>query len=131
FMNNLWKRLRERKLVHWALAYSAGAWLTLQFLSLLAQPFAWPDVVIRAATVLLAIGLLAVLVLAWYHGEKGQQKATGIELLMLAGILAIAAAAVAFVARKNPNKRPGTPVEAMATTPAQGSIAVLPFVDMS
>jgi hypothetical protein len=36
-----------------------------------------------------AIGFLAVLVLAWYHGERGAERATGIEVLMLTGILAM------------------------------------------
>jgi hypothetical protein len=98
-MRSFVSRLRERKLVHWAVAYLAGSWLVLQVLDLLAQPFAWPMLVMRAATVLLAIGFLAALVVAWYHGERGAQRATGIELLMLTGILAMAAAAVAFVSR--------------------------------
>lgn len=127
-------RLRERKLVHWAVAYLAGAWLVLQVLDLLASPFAWPALVLRAATVLLAIGFLAVLVLAWYHGERGAQRVSGVELLMLIGILAIAAAATSLVARGS--ERAAAPTE--ATAPAaeapvaeQGSIAVLPFADMS
>jgi adenylate cyclase len=127
-MRSLLSRLRERKLVHWAVAYLAGSWLVLQVLDLLAQPFAWPMLVMRAATVLLAIGFLAALVVAWYHGERGAQRATGIEVLMLTGILALAAAAVAFVSRT-----PGEPTFPVAfqTTAEQGSIAVLPFADMS
>ena len=46
-------RIKERKLFQWAFAYLAGAWLILQVLDLMAQPFAWPDLVLRAATVLL------------------------------------------------------------------------------
>jgi hypothetical protein len=65
-------RLNSRKIVHWGIAYLAGAWLILQVLDLLAQPFAWPDLVLRAATVVLAIGFFAALVLAWYHGEGRQ-----------------------------------------------------------
>jgi adenylate cyclase len=127
-MRSILSRLRERKLVHWAVAYLAGSWLVLQVLDLLAQPFAWPMLVMRAATVLLAIGFLAALVLAWYHGERGAQRATGIEVLMLTGILAMAAAAVSFVSRT-----PGEPSlpAAFHTAAEQGSIAVLPFADMS
>jgi len=127
-------RLKERKLVHWAVAYLAGAWLALQVLDLLATPFAWPALVMRAATVLLAIGFLAVLVLAWYHGERGRQRVSGIELLMLAGILGIAAAATGLVARGGPRRPvPAEPTSPTAEEPAteQGSIAVLPFVNMS
>ena len=132
-MRSFLARTRERKLVHWAVAYLAGAWLLLQVLDLLAQPFAWPDRVLRAATVLLAVGFLAALVLAWYHGERGAQRVSGIELLMLTGILVIAAAAVGFVGGRP--AAPAAPEPAVATSPAavaeQGSIAVLPFADLS
>jgi TolB-like protein/tetratricopeptide (TPR) repeat protein len=122
-------RLRARKLVHWAVAYLAGAWLLLQVLDLLAQPFAWPTLVLRAATVVLAVGFLAALVLAWYHGERGAQRVSGVELLMLTGILVIAGAAVAFVGGGTRVRPPATPDTAPAAE--QGSIAVLPFADMS
>ena len=82
---------------------------------------------------LLAVGFLAVLVLAWYHGEKGKQRASGIESPMLAGILAIAAAATGLVARGRiapaPAERTSSGNDGAAAE--QGSIAVLPFVNMS
>ncbi|HET9984290.1 MAG TPA: tetratricopeptide repeat protein [Longimicrobiales bacterium] len=133
-LSTLVARVRARKLGQWAVAYLASAWLVLQILSLLAQPFAWPDLVLRAATVLLAIGLLAVLVLAWYHGERGAQRVTGIELLMLAGILVLAGAAVTLVGkdkRAQATTTPETASPAAAPMAAQGSIAVLPFANVS
>ncbi|NJD10240.1 MAG: tetratricopeptide repeat protein [Gemmatimonadetes bacterium] len=127
--------LSRRKLGHWALAYLAGAWLLLQVLDLLAQPFAWPARVLRAATAVLAVGFLAVLVLAWYHGEKGAQRVSGVELLMLAGILVLAGAAVAIVGRGARAGGGAARAPAETTSPAavaeQGSIAVLPFADLS
>jgi TolB-like protein/tetratricopeptide (TPR) repeat protein len=131
--SSLLVRLKQRKLVQWALAYLAGAWLLLQLLDILAQPFAWPDLALQATTVLLAIGFFAALVLAWYHGEKGAQRVTGIELLMLAGILTIAGAALAFVGRGGSPEPPPAESAAsgVATVAEQGSIAVLPFVNMS
>jgi TolB-like protein len=119
--------LKQRKIFQWAAAYLAGAWLFLQLLSLVAQPFAWPVLVMKAATILAAIGFFAVLVLAWYHGEQGRQRASGIELLMLAGILLVAAAAVAFIARGRPPAA-AAPAGGIAE---KGSIAVLPFINMS
>jgi len=131
------ERLKRRKLVQWAVAYLAGSWLLLQVLSLLAQPFAWPDLVLRAATVLLAIGFFAALIIAWYHGERGVQRASGVEILMLAGILVIAGAAVALVGRSYA-RRGGSPPPvrgpagtATAAAGDQGSIAVLPFANLS
>jgi len=38
-MNDLLQRLRERKLVQWALAYLAGAWVLLQVIGLVGQQF--------------------------------------------------------------------------------------------
>ncbi len=133
-----WQVLKDRKLAQWALAYLAGAWVVLQVLDLLAQPFAWPVLVLRAAVVLLGVGFFAVLVVAWYHGERGTQRVSGPELLMLAGIFVVAGAAVAFVSRGRsgaPAAAAGRDATATAAAPAaaaeQGSIAVLPFLDLS
>ena len=80
--------------------YLAGAWLFLEALGFVAENFGWPTYITRSAIVLAAVGFLAVLVLAWYHGEKGRQKASGVELFILAGILVIASAAVATLGRE-------------------------------
>jgi TolB-like protein/Tfp pilus assembly protein PilF len=130
-------RVRQRKLGQWALAYLAGAWVVLQLIAMAAQPFAWPDLVVRAAWVLLATGFLVVLVLAWYHGERGQQRASGIELLMLAALLGIAGIGVALVSRSGvtPPAAASATVgaAALAATDAAGetSVVVLPFIDIS
>jgi serine/threonine-protein kinase len=134
------RRLREHKLFQWAAAYLAGAWLLLQALDVLDNAFHWPDAIQQGMIALLAVGLLAALVVAWYHGEKGRQRVSGVELLMLAGILALAAGVLSFVRREpsTDEARVSLPVAA-APAPAaparhvaeQGSIAVLPFLDLS
>lgn len=91
------ERVKRRKLVHWALAYLAGAWLTLQVLDLLAENFGWPVLVVQLATGLLAVGFVGALVLAWYHGERGEQRVSAVELGMLTALLVIAGAVVAFL----------------------------------
>lgn len=84
------QRLRERKLVQWALAYLAGGWVILEVFGFVADRFAWPGVLVRGATILLGMGFLLVLVLAWYHGEKGRQRVSGPELVWIALLLAAA-----------------------------------------
>jgi hypothetical protein len=69
-----WREIRDRKLVQWGLASLAGAWLALQAITLLGTTYDWPSMVLRAAPIVLAVGFLALLVLAWYHGEKGFQR---------------------------------------------------------
>jgi serine/threonine-protein kinase len=45
---------------------------------------------VRALHVLLIAGFFITLVLAWYHGEKGRQRVSGPELLLIALLLGIA-----------------------------------------
>lgn len=104
------RRIWDRKLVQWALAYLAGAWVLLQATTLVGQHFGWPGWVHRALIALAAVGLMATLVVAWYHGEKGRQRVSGPELLMLAALLIVAGAAVAVVTGPEGSARtPGPP----------------------
>jgi len=82
-------RLKQRKLVQWALAYIAFAFAMIQVLDVVAQRFAWPDQLERILILALAVGFLVVLVLAWYHGERGAQRISSTEIVILALLLAI------------------------------------------
>lgn len=84
--SGFFSRLRSRRLVQWSLAYVAAAWVSLQAAELLFGIFGWPDTWLRQLTVILVFGLPAAVVIAWYHGEKGQQRASVIELVLLAVI---------------------------------------------
>jgi len=83
------RSLRRRKIVQWGLAYVTGAWVALQGLDLLEEPWGLSDEIVRTAQVLLAAGVPLTLVLAWYHGEKGRQRVSGTELVIIAILLAI------------------------------------------
>ena len=88
-MSDLWTRLKQRKLVQWALAYVAFAFALLQGIEAVAQPFGWPQGVQRLATLALVVGFFLALLLAWYHGEQGRQRVSGTELLIIALLLGI------------------------------------------
>jgi adenylate cyclase len=79
------------------------------------------------------IGFFITLVLAWYHGEKGSQRVTGIELLMLAGALTIGGVALMWLGRGGALGHQGddSSTPAIPAVAEQGSIAVLPFINMS
>jgi TolB-like protein/Tfp pilus assembly protein PilF len=126
-MSSLIAELRSRKIVQWTLAYLAGAFVVLQVLDILADTFALPALVMRTATVLLAFGAVAAIIIAWYHGEKGQQRISGIEIVMLAAILIVAGIAMVVVGPK----RNGNATSAAAPAAEQASVAVLPFINMS
>lgn len=132
-----WEELKRRKIVQWGLAYLAGAWVVLQLVDVLGGPFGWSAGLTRGVAILLAAGFFVTLVLAWYHGEQGQQRVSGPELLMVTALLVVAGAAIAIASGSADTAAPEEPGEAMAL-PATGadsipsrSIAVLPLDDHS
>jgi TolB-like protein len=127
-MHAFWARLKQRKLVQWALAYLAGAWLLLQVLHLLGETYAWPPPLMRAIPVLLGFGLLGTLVVAWYHGERGRQRVSGPELLLLGALLVVAGGAVWLVGAQPAVDGPARAAGAAGDVPRYAaSVAVLPF----
>ncbi len=130
----LWQRLRRRKVGQWAIAYVAGAWGFLQGLQYTSGLLQWPEQLQKLAGLALLIGLPIVIVVAWFHGEGGGQRVTRAELAILTLLFLLggglfwrfqhAAAPLAAADRSS------TPPAAGAA-PADHSIAVLPFVNMS
>src|SRR6185369_3027060 len=88
-MNEFFQRLKQRKLVQWAIAYVAAAFALLQGIDIVAQQFGWPEGVRRGITLALVVGFFVTLVLAWYHGERGAQRVSGTELIILGLVLAV------------------------------------------
>jgi len=127
-MTEFFATLKQRKIVQWALAYVAGAFALIQVLDVVAQRFGWSDSIERALIIALAIGFFVTIVLAWYHGERGAQRASGMELLILALLLTIGGA-IAW--RFAPSAPPSVAAPAASASIAEKSIAVLPFADLS
>lgn len=76
-MSSLIERLKERKIVQWALAYLAAGFVVFQSIEVMAEPWNIGPGLQRAIHVLLLIGLFVVLVVAWYHSENGRQRVSG------------------------------------------------------
>jgi adenylate cyclase len=146
-MESVWQRLRSRKIVEWVIGYLAGGFGLLQLADVLEGAFSWPVTVLRVLTVVVAFGFFAVLILAWYHGEKGHQRIQGTELGLLTVVLLGTIATSWFVAASTPAEdlaEDAPPSTAPATetgssgqlalfdpATAQQSVAVLPFVNMT
>lgn len=142
-MDSLWQQLRSRKIVEWVIAYLAGGFGLLQLADVLEGPFSWPSTVIRVLTVIVAFGFFAVLIIAWFHGEKGHQRVHGTEVALLAAVFAATVAVSWYVA----STTPGPEASPVASPPASGagdsqlalfdpalaaqSVAVLPFVNIT
>jgi TolB-like protein/Tfp pilus assembly protein PilF len=136
-MTDFIARLKQRKLVQWALAYIAASFALIQVLDVVAHQFGWPDGLQRGITLVLIIGFVVALVLAWYHGERGAQKVSGTEIVILALLLAIGGGLLWRLARNASSTPSSINVAANANAAASAvsadrkSIAVLPFVNMS
>ena len=137
-----WAKLRRRKVVQWGLAYAAGAWGLLQGIGFAADAFHYPDATKQVAMLLLLLGLPIVLVVAWYHGDRGEQRVTRAELAILTLLFLLAGGF--FWRYQHATQAPSvanTPVTAPVVAPAEApapafnppahSIAVLPFANMS
>ena len=134
-MNEFFRRLKQRKLVQWTLAYVAAAFALLQGIDIVAQRFGWPEQTMRFVIIALSVGLFVTLVLAWYHGERGAQRVTGTELLILALLLAIGGGLLwRFVSiARGPTEQSGA-ARASAESKSEinaKSVAVLAFANLS
>ncbi|UCC71944.1 MAG: tetratricopeptide repeat protein [Gemmatimonadota bacterium] len=128
----LLQRLRQRKLFQWALAYLAGAWVLFQGIEVMAEPWALSPGLQRTIHLLVAVGFVITLVLAWYHGEKGRQRVSGAELLIIALLLAVGALLIRMY-RPTTVAAPETRQAEPARQPAGGavrSLAVLPLANL-
>ena len=82
-------------------------------------------------TLALSVGFFVTLVLAWYHGERGAQRVSGTELLILALLLAIGGG---FLWRFAGTSRAPIATQVNSTTSVfvpEKSVAVLPFENLS
>jgi TolB-like protein/Tfp pilus assembly protein PilF len=132
-VEGFFERLKQRKLVQWALAYIAAAFALIQVVDIVAQHFGWPEYTMRLVIIVLALGFFVTLVLAWYHGERGAQRVTGTELSILTLLLAIGGALLWRIAPTSgvSDARVSTAASPQATAADSKSIAVLPFENFS
>ena len=137
---SIWTRLSRRKVVQWGIAYSAGAWGLLQGIGFAADAFAWPNAIKQLALLLLLIGLPFTLILAWYHGDRGEQRVTGTELAIITLLFVLGGGI--FWRYQHATAPPSAAAPSSATTiadaprsmanttkmlPDRPSLAVLPF----
>ncbi len=125
-----WGKLRHRKVVQWGLGYVAVAWGLLQGLEFAVATFQWPEVLTRVGAVVAAVGVPVTITLAWFHGDRGEQRFTRAELVILAVLLAGGGLIVRQVAHVPPaTSSAASNIAGTKPTPAadRRRLAVLPF----
>lgn len=107
----------------------------MQALQFLAETYDWPSRVLKLSPLGFLIGLPILLVLAWYHGDRGEQRIRGSEAATV--LLLFLVAGGVFWLYEPASDAPGSSVAVTANAsdrapiPDEKSIAVLPFADMS
>jgi TolB-like protein len=74
------------------------------------------------------MGFFIALVLAWYHGEKGRQRVSGPELMMIAALLIVAGVALSTLGEGD---GPAEPTPEVVNEDQRPRIAVLPLHNLS
>jgi adenylate cyclase len=135
-----WERIKRHKIVQWTLAYLALAYTLLHGAEMLSGALGWSHGLVRIFTLVLIIGVPIVVILAWYHGARGQQRVSATEVMIIALLLGIGGALLWRDTKTEHAAQGATKSAAQdqvggdnATEPPApyASIAVLAFSDMS
>lgn len=89
-------RIMERKVAQWTAAYLAGAWVVLQLIEVLADIWGLSVLIQQLVSLVLGLGIMPALVVAWYHGEKGRQEVCTTECALMAATIMASVAALWF-----------------------------------
>src|SRR5438270_10958244 len=83
----LWRRVNDRKIVQWSVAYVALAYGIQHGVVLTAEAFLWPHTIQEISMLVLAFGLPVVMTFAWYHGQRASRRISGPELTLISLLL--------------------------------------------
>jgi TolB-like protein len=134
-MQRLLKLAQARNLDRIAVAYAVAGWVLVQGAAIIFPAFDAPAWALRAFIIAVLVGFPAALTVAWFatpHSDAIDEKTGGIShreivlLALLGVVLLLSVGELVFVIRRPP------PAPALAAAgPAQASIAVVPFINMS
>ena len=139
-LSGLWRRVTDRKIVQWSVAYVALAYGIQHGVILTSESFEWPNAVARISILLLALGLPVVMTFAWYHGERASRRISGPELTIISILLVIGSLFFYVFVRPSEDIATGSAVRQAGVAAARNaaadphgaiSVAVLPFVNLS
>src|SRR5436190_2092745 len=135
----LWRRINDRKIVQWSVAYVALAYGVQHGVVLTSDAFDWAHVVSRISMLLLVLGLPVVMTCAWYHGERASRRISGPELTIISILLVMSSLLFFVFVRPSAElalpavRQPGVAAARSASLNPAGaiSIAVMPFANLS
>jgi len=66
-LTNFWQELKRRKVIRVITVYAAAAFVILELVDIISEPFGLPDWTLKLVVVLLAIGLIVSIILSWIY----------------------------------------------------------------
>ena len=92
----LWGEIRQRRITQIVVAYLAAGWMAISVVDQLVDRGILPALLYSVLLIFYLFGIGAALLVGWYHGEKGVQKAPMVEVvsLVVLGIGCLGASAV-------------------------------------
>ncbi len=130
--SRIFRRIKETKVVQWAIAYLAAALALGQGYQLVAEAYRFPEIAGRLFVGLLLVGLPIAIVIGWYHGDRKLRNVSGAEATIISILLLIGAGLLVAFAR--PAEDRGASAVAAAARAASSNrvrIAILPFSNLS
>ena len=85
-MTSFFQELKQRRIVRIVASYAVSGWVATEVVGALVERGMLPELAYRIALVLFLGGLAASVVMGWFHGEKGHQQATILEIWLLTAL---------------------------------------------
>lgn len=99
------EELKQRRLFRIVVGYLAAGWVGLQAMDQLTGQGLLPDAAYQLALVWYLTGIPTALVLGWFHGEKGDQRASRGEIALLLLLAAVGVAGSAPIVSEEVDRR--------------------------
>jgi len=122
--NNLFTKLRDRKVLRTLLIYLGGSWVAIQVINLFIDRYQLSPFLFDATMILIIAGIPGSIIIAWFHGKRGPQKISRTEIFLHSILLVLAIIAGIFAYKLNSHEKK------IAFIPVENTIAVLPFENM-
>jgi tetratricopeptide (TPR) repeat protein len=123
--------LRERRVIPWLIGYAAVSWGLAEATGFAVDNYDVSRRLLDVVVFLIIVFFPAMLVLVWYHGEKGRQQVGRIEAILLMALAAVAIGGSFQIATRAQSTGQAAAQTEFGSAPVvdlgDGSVAVLPF----
>jgi len=123
----IWREIRQRRITQIVVAYLAAGWMGISVVDQLVDRGILPALLYSVLLTIYLFGIGAALLIGWYHGEKGVQKAPMVEIVALGALTVGCLAVSAVVIRRGLDQA----TLAASIGPDLTRIGVLYFADVS